>query len=60
LIEENPQLMLFEQTISDTIKKAIMAHRPHTPKDKECIKVLELDIQYDNIILKDRFEWDIN
>jgi SWI/SNF-related matrix-associated actin-dependent regulator of chromatin subfamily B protein 1 len=22
--------------------------------------VLELDIQYDNVILKDRFEWDIN
>lgn len=60
LVEENPQLAMFEQNISETIKRAISAHRSYAPKPKECIKVLELDIQSDNVILKDRFEWDIN
>lgn len=40
VIEENPSLAGFEQSISDTIKKAIAVHRPYTPKTTECIKVL--------------------
>lgn len=60
LIEENPQLLMFEQSISDTIKKAVAAHRIYASNPKESIKVLELDVQYDNVALKDRFEWDIN
>jgi hypothetical protein len=33
-VEENTQLILFELTMSDNIKKTVMTHRAHVPKDK--------------------------
>ena len=29
-------------------------------KGEEMLRIIELDIRIDNIVLKDRFEWDIN
>jgi len=61
IADDNGLPSSFEYEISSEIKKSIDAYRRYqAPMNTEMIRVIELDVRIENVLLKDRFEWDIN
>ncbi|CAG9329121.1 unnamed protein product [Blepharisma stoltei] len=50
----------FQKEIAGTIEKRIQRHENYNWNVGECIQIIDIEIRMENMILRDRFLWDIN
>mmetsp|Transcript_33667 Transcript_33667/g.51986 ORF Transcript_33667/g.51986 Transcript_33667/m.51986 type:complete len:123 (+) Transcript_33667:437-805(+) len=60
LLEEHNLPAVFEPEIQSQMKKQVSAFRQYKQMDGELVRVISLNVRIGNIILRDKFEWDIN
>ena len=60
LCEEQKLPSTFAKEITRTIEQKLSRYEKYHPGNYECLQVLEIEVRVDNLVLRDRFVWDIN
>jgi hypothetical protein len=58
--EEQKLPSAFAKEITRTVEQKLSRYEKYHPGDYECLQVLEIEVRVDNLVLRDRFVWDIN
>jgi SNF5 / SMARCB1 / INI1 len=60
LCEEQKLPPPFVKEITRTIEQKLSRYEKYYPGNYECLQVMEIEVRVDNLVLRDRFVWDIN
>ena len=60
LCEEQKLPQTFAKEITRTIEQKLSRYEKYHPGNYECLQVIEIEVRVDNLVLRDRFIWDIN
>lgn len=60
IMEEHNLPAAFEAEIISSMKRQIHAFKHYKQMDGELLRVLQLNVRIGSVVLRDKFEWDIN
>jgi SWI/SNF-related matrix-associated actin-dependent regulator of chromatin subfamily B member 1 len=60
LMEEHNLPEVFEAEIISSMRRQIHAFKHYKQMESELVRVIQINIRIGNIVLRDKFEWDIN
>ncbi|OMJ87465.1 hypothetical protein SteCoe_10796 [Stentor coeruleus] len=60
ICEEQKLPQNFVKEITRTVEQKLSRYEKYHPGNYECLQVLEIEVRVDNLVLRDRFIWDIN
>ena len=60
ICEEQKLPNSFAKEIARTVEQKLSRYEKYSPDNYECLQVLEIEVRVDNLVLRDRFVWDIN